>query len=312
MMTQRKSNLYFITILVFGPHATTAWLTLHLTTDLPKVKMAFSPTELVGYKESDRRRIISYSSIKSCMKSSSNNDDEPQQSTEPDEINSIGMPMEQPMFFSDCNDEEECEIDWDAMPFVDFGSEDATSKSTSTEEYEDFVTGTISTNTGFDETQLFDSDDDESEDFEDVELDEQTKIELADQLRTRFEMQWQMSKQSDDCDVYKPVSCGGKPCESCDGQGHRPCRFCRGTGFIYMQLPSASIEPRSMGEQLKAQYEESVFGGNLNSLLQQEPSSLYVSCNVCNQKRHETCRDCQGSGWIAEWTSVNIHSRLNP
>jgi hypothetical protein len=189
--------------------------------------------------------------------------------------------------YSDCDEDGECDIDWDAMPgFVDTDEEE---------------------NIHSDESSH--SDESNGDDLMNA---------SADQLRTRFEMQWKMTEQTEECDVYQPVSCGGNVCEACQGKGVCTCRFCRGTGFIYMKLPSSvssvstSIPPPSRGEQLRRQYEESIYGGTLNALLQEEPSSVFSACNICEQKGIETCKNCRGSGWIADWTSINIHSSLKP
>jgi hypothetical protein len=206
-------------------------------------------------------------------------------------------------FAADCDNEEECEIDWDAMP-------DSTSETT--EEIANYAT---TNNVMMSDVIYYD-------DFDAEELDTvETKLpvipemtwtttssasatSIPDNLRTRLEMQWQMTEQTEDCDVYKPVSCGGEQCTTCGGTGTCKCRFCRGTGYIYLKLPSAAIAPTTRGEQVQLQREEQMFGGNLNSLLQTSPSSFFVNCNICQQKGHETCKVCQGSGWIAGWTNV--------
>jgi DnaJ-class molecular chaperone len=121
-----------------------------------------------------------------------------------------------------------------------------------------------------------------------------------------------MTAQSEECDVYKPISCGGNQCPSCQGKGTCPCRFCHGVGFIHMQLPAAASVPQCRGEQVRLQHEENMWGGSLKSLLQVEASSSFLSCNICQQQGHETCKNCQGSGWIADWTNVDIRADLKP
>lgn len=237
---------------------------------------------------------------------SSNSDDDNNSSTRSDEIPNDANESQNTDPFSDCEEEGECEINWDLMPGYIDSDEENNSNRLEKEEADKFNSETVTPTAILSEEDMDDDDDDD----DDLEI---NADDIADKLRTRFEMQWKMTEQTEECDVYKPVSCGGMLCDTCNGTGVCTCRFCRGTGFIYMKLPSASTPvPRSRGEQLQLQFDESIYGGTLNSLLQEEPSSSFNACNICEQKGHETCRQCRGSGWIADWTSTNINSGLKP
>lgn len=215
--------------------------------------------------------------------------------------------------FSDCDEEGECEIDWDLMPVFNDMDEENEANSFDDKADESNSETVMPIATSMEENLNDDSDEDDDNDDSLLEMNDDDMESFADELRTRFEMQWKMTERSEECDVYKPISCGGTICQTCHGKGSCLCRFCRGTGYIYMKLPSALRSmPGSRGEQLHRQLEESIFGGTLNSLLQDEPSSAFTACSICEQKGHETCRHCQGSGWIADWTSININSGLNP
>lgn len=235
---------------------------------------------------------------------SSNDNDETSNNESKDE-GSTSDPSTDESAFVNCDEEGECEIDWDSMPGFETDDEEVGVESGSKlkEELVPEVTSAMDDFVRVGSNHMV-VDDDEKIEYE--------TVPSADQLRTRFEMQWQMTEQTEECDVYKPVSCGGNPCTACNGKGTCTCRFCRGVGFIYMKLPSAATVPQSRGEQLQKQYEESMWGGSLNSLLQTEPSTSFTSCSVCQQNGFETCRQCRGSGWIADWTNVDIHADMKP
>lgn len=112
-----------------------------------------------------------------------------------------------------CEDEEECEIDWDSMP-------------------------------GFGETN------------------EQEPA--TENLRNRLEMSWALDEVKDECDVFRPITCGGSPCRVCRTSGRMACRFCHG---------------RTYNEHLNA------------------------VCPICDERGQEVCSNCRGSGWVADWTA---------
>mmetsp|Transcript_65865 Transcript_65865/g.184135 ORF Transcript_65865/g.184135 Transcript_65865/m.184135 type:complete len:234 (-) Transcript_65865:191-892(-) len=103
-----------------------------------------------------------------------------------------------------CPDEEECEIDWDAMPGFE-GNDESSSKLL---------------------------DDDVDEDESDVDMQPRPTffgsqaLESFDKGRVRLEMNWQI----DECETDKD-SCADF-CPDCAGSGRQPCRFCRGTGIV--------------------------------------------------------------------------------
>ena len=99
----------------------------------------------------------------------------------------------------ECGDEEECEIDWDAMPGFDDDSA----------EEENF---------GFEDEE------------EEVEVESMTFGDLArgslEKQRTKMEMGWQIDECEMDEDLCEDF------CPDCAGGGKQPCRFCRGTSYI--------------------------------------------------------------------------------
>ncbi|CAB9508676.1 expressed unknown protein [Seminavis robusta] len=90
----------------------------------------------------------------------------------------------------------------------------------------------------------------------------------SDLARLRLEMHWTMAESAQDCLVDDPKTCGSAECTSCRGAGTHSCRFCRGTKQVYM-------------------------GGN------------FLACPICDSHGLEDCHDCQGTGWVAEWTQIN-------
>jgi DnaJ-class molecular chaperone len=88
-------------------------------------------------------------------------------------------------------------------------------------------------------------------------------VEMA---RLRLEMHWGVEEAAKDCLVEDPSTCGSDECASCLGKGHKSCRFCRGTGQVYM--------------------------GN-----------HFMGCPICDHGLEE-CTSCRGTGWIAEWTQL--------
>jgi hypothetical protein len=90
-------------------------------------------------------------------------------------------------------------------------------------------------------------------------------------MRLRLEMNWEVQeiKESQECVVEDPSTCGGEICPECEGQGTLPCRFCRGTTQLYMG-----------------------------------PQVGFKSCQIC-EAGHEECPKCRGTGWIAHWTTLH-------
>jgi hypothetical protein len=174
-----------------------------------------------------------------------------------------------------CAAEEECEIDWDNMPgFASTGGGDDTSdkndtkvppSSTTTEttassspalHQPKSQTKTTMTSAA---SSLSSSNDNTSS--------------IA-SMRQRLEMNWQLAEVAEECDVFKPVTCGGSPCRVCRTSGRMACRFCHG---------------RMYNEQL----------GNAH-------------CTVCDERGTEVCSNCRGSGWVADWTAHGTHSGVAP
>jgi DnaJ-class molecular chaperone len=199
-----------------------------------------------------------------------------------------------------CDDEEGCEIDWDAMP------------------------------------PFFD----EEEDIDEVEaafLDDfhmaQERLHLSppqpmksgpsvEQKRIHMEMQWQLTESADECVVEKPETCGSEKCPDCHGRGWSDCRFCHGTTVLRMDhvaattgtshhaetgvVPPSSTDPTTMGDALISANTATPTTAIQKFIL---PSS-FASCKIC-QQGVEVCRTCQGSGWIAAWTQIPSQSKTS-
>lgn len=88
-------------------------------------------------------------------------------------------------------------------------------------------------------------------------------------MRLRLEMHWELEETKSECVVEDPSTCGGEVCSGCQGHGQTTCRFCRGTGQMYM-------------------------GQN----------DGFKSCPICSAKGEETCSSCKGTGWVAHWTTL--------
>lgn len=153
-----------------------------------------------------------------------------------------------------------CDIDWDLMPQW---SEDDTATSSSPGQQQQSDTAAY-----LDES-LEEEDDEENDDDEEDEL-----INTATKNRLRLEMQWQLWKNEEDCDVTHDVSTCGSYCKDCEGRGWQLCRFCHGKGMVLM-------------------------------------GSSAVECIICSRAQKnrdlvgtELCRSCRGTGWVAPWTTL--------
>jgi hypothetical protein len=192
------------------------------------------------------------------------------------------------------SDEEECEIDWSKMP--GFSEDEADNHVDSA-----FGSSVESHDEDFDELRLL------------LERQFQTPTEVNEVVAAkpsvfseqssspsnmqadwqRLEMIWQQREAASECDVYEPVTCGGHVCPTCAGSGTSNCRFCRGTKFLY--LPITHDHSAAHLDDFPPQVSK--------------PSSSpqpFVSCSICHTSGVETCRSCQGSGWIADWTQMGV------
>jgi hypothetical protein len=202
---------------------------------------------------------------------------------------------------TNCQDEEECEIDWSLMPGAELDPMDAleepsSSSSSPLPSLEDLE-------------RLYDNAPDFSPELEIMYQAEQLEKLLAltavgchvreniaptetyatiTEMRNRLEIQWQIMIQDEECDVERPQTCGGRECASCHGTGSCPCRFCHGSGHIELRASSSSSSSSSSESQTNTQ-------------------TFTVPCSICTNG-HETCKACQGSGWVAEWTDSGVHA----
>jgi hypothetical protein len=170
----------------------------------------------------------------------------------------------------ECADEEECDIDWSKMPT---GDEPAQASASSTNHGKQ---GTETT------AKILNAEQIEEENDDDEHVPNPLGPNQVRSLRLRLEMHWQMTEAAVECDVNNPPTCGSDPCPDCKGRGWNECRFCRGTTVLYMRQPSAG----------------GVYDNNSDK-------SSFTACNIC-QKGTETCRSCQGSGWISGWAKLQL------
>lgn len=196
----------------------------------------------------------------------------------------------------ECNSEDECEIDWDAMPGFEQDDEEETeqkeregaiNQSNATEkcasspilEYDDFenhVFPIFSASTTIRTGQSSSTNKCERDQKQESLLKENNCSINWNHRFMRMEMTWQMTESAKDCDVENPFSCGSEPCEGCRGRGYIDCRFCGGTHFLNL-------------------------GGE---------SDDFFRCKICDSNGQEVCHSCQGSGWVAQWTfmaTTSIH-----
>lgn len=199
----------------------------------------------------------------------------------------------------ECGEEEECEIDWSKMPGMsgdegDGGEQEvepqeAVKASIIEEEDGDIFDddfdgiGHVFINQDQDDAIIVNEDDDDEWVFDEsiykryYPTDVTKKME---KMRIRLEMQWQAAQAAEECDIMNdPPSCGSEQCHTCKGKGTVPCRFCRGTGVLWMRTTTSSSTAGNSEE------------------------GVFQTCPIC-QSGMETCRDCKGTGWIAKWTKL--------
>lgn len=188
----------------------------------------------------------------------------------------------------ECNNEEECEIDWSRMQPID-----STSLLNNSNNNDNIIKNEVSIPSSISQTiqeqlerQFASSMSDPKDTIvpgtslapNSIPASERhgdsTHTTTTTSLRQRLEMQWQLASHEEECDVYRPDTCGGQRCPTCHGQGTDTCRFCHGAG----QLPMRAVHD----------------DGTIDH--------IQLTCLVCNAAGHETCKSCQGTGWIADWT----------
>jgi hypothetical protein len=189
-----------------------------------------------------------------------------------------------------CADEEECEIDWGAMPgFDDDEEEEANQAQASPSSTSDNKQGT--------ETTAKIQNEQQQEEDDDEHVPNPLGPKQVRSLRLRLEMQWQMTEAAEECDSYHPATCGSDPCPDCKGRGWNDCRFCRGTTVMFMRQPGGGIVQGENNNNNKDMASQSSFTPN--------DKSSFISCNIC-QKGTEACKSCQGSGWVSGWAKLQL------
>lgn len=142
-----------------------------------------------------------------------------------------------------CEDEDECDIDWDAMPGW-------------IEETED----------GEVEAVVYDTN-------------KQEAGPSVEQRRLHMEMQWQLDDAKDECVVEQPETCGSEKCTDCHGRGWNDCRFCHGTAVLRLDKTARDMAqeaaPQTMGEALSL----GATTARKHFIL---PSS-FSACKICQQ-----------------------------
>lgn len=170
-----------------------------------------------------------------------------------------------------CANEEECEIDWDNMPgFASSGGGDDNNNDTKAPPSSPSRTTTETTTSSSSALHEHKS---QSQTTMTSAASSSSNNSIA-SMRQRLEMNWQLAEVAEECDVNRPVTCGGSPCRVCRTSGRMACRFCHG---------------RMYNEQL----------GNAH-------------CTVCDACGTEVCSNCRGSGWVADWTAHGTHTGVAP
>jgi hypothetical protein len=183
-----------------------------------------------------------------------------------------------------CANEEECEIDWDNMPgFVSTGgggdnnsNDDDTNKAAASSSPSRTTTETTTSSSSAlhqNQSNVNSPGKNQSQTTMTSAASSSTGNSIA-SMRQRLEMNWQLAEVAEECDVFKPVTCGGSPCRVCRTSGRMACRFCHG---------------RMYNEQLG-----------------------HASCTICDERGTEVCSNCRGSGWVADWTAHGTHSGAAP
>lgn len=143
---------------------------------------------------------------------------------------SLGVISSRPGIFfedeSDCPDEEECEIDWSAMP--GFGDDDDDDDKTK-EDVPDKEEGQKTAASVVREGEEYHLIGDEMDELEPREVYVRKVERSVEKSRTIFEMNWQI----ENCEVDEN-SCSDF-CSECAGSGKSRCLFCRGTKMIAFQ-----------------------------------------------------------------------------
>lgn len=215
----------------------------------------------------------------------------------------VSMSLDENAAFSDSDDNEEYDIDWNAMSsWHDQQNDDD----------DDELEAVF-----YDEQQ-----EEEEEEEQEIRLSTTPRSNLGknkgpsvEQRRVQMEMQWQLEEATDECIVEKPETCGSEPCADCHGKGWNDCRFCRGTAVLRLDksalLESSSSSSSSLLDDDNNGQAPTTMANILSSSATARkkfilPSS-FSACKIC-QQGVEMCRTCQGSGWVAGWTQLSSSS----
>ena len=176
----------------------------------------------------------------------------------------------------DCQDEEECEIDWDKMMFPmdqeqpqqegdsENNHNDNTSESTpASSESESTSSSSSSTPPPAQPTNSHSS---------------RSNVD-TETARLRLEMLWGVTEAAEECEVERPETCGSQPCPDCRGRGQCKCRFCHGTALLGFEVQRDQMDT----------------GRPSTS------ASSFSTCPICKDGM-EVCGSCKGTGWVADWT----------
>ncbi|KAL3936139.1 MAG: hypothetical protein SGARI_002689, partial [Bacillariaceae sp.] len=168
----------------------------------------------------------------------------------------------------ECPDEEECEIDWDRMPFDD--NDDANdTPSTAGSDNLQTSSGGVSASTSDSNTNNLElsveeytniGDEDPKDDLQPQSYEHQVANSLE-KSRVFYEMSWQVQEcevEEDRCSDF---------CPDCAGSGRSFCKLCRGTRTI-------------------------AFGSD------------FRTCIMCDEDGKTECASCRGSGQIAPWVKT--------
>ena len=115
-------------------------------------------------------------------------------------------------------------------------------------------------------------------------------------MKDILDLQWSIDKNNQECDVTDILSCS-TPCTTCRGHGRHICQFCKGVGYIDFGDIEGNGDGDGSGNSKKG-FEDGTIGKKMEK---KNGGHLGVECPVCDEDGEDTCKDCNGSGWIAKW-----------
>eukprot|EP00553_Chaetoceros_curvisetus_P001652 CAMPEP_0204631358 /NCGR_PEP_ID=MMETSP0717-20131115/22492_1 /ASSEMBLY_ACC=CAM_ASM_000666 /TAXON_ID=230516 /ORGANISM="Chaetoceros curvisetus" /LENGTH=265 /DNA_ID=CAMNT_0051648897 /DNA_START=219 /DNA_END=1013 /DNA_ORIENTATION=+ len=153
-------------------------------------------------------------------------------------------------------------------------------------------------------------------------------------IQQTLEMKWSIDESNENCDVMDPknIEQCAEPCTKCRGTGLVSCGFCNGFGYVDFGAQERGTIGRRMMKTMKQkrrkermlmrrdrdgairnvegeeeEEEEDDEEDNINGTGEGtntnigENETIGAECPVCDENGDQTCDECKGSGWIANW-----------